>query len=329
MIKYIQPVPVGSANGLVAEIYSQVKSDFTIGIGRVAEPIALHSPSPRLLAGVWSAIRESLLAGRVRRDLKEAVVAAVSRTNRCPFCVEAHSVTARDSLLAVAHQILDPRMRSIVAWASATRSPGASILLSPPFSKKEAPEIIGTAVIFHYINRMVNVLLQTPLPSERMKGTFMRVAGYLLSGAFRSKPSGVSLKLLPEAELPPDLAWAESNPATAGAFARFAKVVEEAGRHALSDEVRARVREHIEAWNGEDPGFGRKWVEQAVSDLDEASQQACRVTLQTALASYQVDDFAVRAFRSHQPRDDEILGALAWASFTAARRVGSWLPVPS
>jgi hypothetical protein len=50
-------------------------------------------------------------------------------------------------------QIRDADVRSVVEWAAATRLPGAKILLSPPFSRKNAPEIIGTAVFFHYINR--------------------------------------------------------------------------------------------------------------------------------------------------------------------------------
>lgn len=35
--------------------------------------------------------RETLVAGRVDRAVKEAVAVAVSKTNRCPYCVEAHA----------------------------------------------------------------------------------------------------------------------------------------------------------------------------------------------------------------------------------------------
>ena len=48
-------------------------------------------------------------------------------------------------------------------------------------------------------------------------------------------------------------------------------------------------------------------------------------TVLTALASYQVDEGAIHAFRSQYQRDDKLTGAAAWASFTAARRIGSWL----
>lgn len=47
-----------------------------------------------------------------------------------------------------------------------------------------------------------------------------------------------------------------------------------------------------------------------------------RETLVAARASYQIDDALVAAYRRHYPGDDQLLAALAWASFTAARRVG-------
>jgi hypothetical protein len=55
VIKYIQPVSEATAEGLVAEVYSQIKEDF----GMLVEPFTLHSPSPQLLAGIWMATRES------------------------------------------------------------------------------------------------------------------------------------------------------------------------------------------------------------------------------------------------------------------------------
>jgi len=61
---------------------------------------------------------------------------------------------------------------------------------------------------------------------------------------------------------------------------------------------------------------------------NDVSKAAGRLALLTALASYQVDEGIVLVFRVHFPEDDKLLGTLAWASFTAARRIGSWLLVP-
>ena len=333
-IKYIKAVAPNSAEDLVARAYAQIKKEF----GALVEPFTLQSPYPELMAGAWSACRESLIVGDVRRDVKEAVAATVSRINRCPYCVDAHTImlnasSARNSADAIIHQrddqIRDPAVRSIVKWAAATRSPGAEVLLSPPFSQKDAPEIIGTAVFFHYVNRMANVLLsETPLPSNLplLKGFFKKMASWFFSRAIhRSKPLGASLELLAESELPADLVWAKRSPNIAGAFARFAAVVDRAGKDFIPENIQECVVKHVQAWDGKDPGLGRDWVEEAMNGLDEKSKDIGRLVLLTALAPYQVDDSVVHAFVTHINEDKKLLGALAWGSFTAARRIGTWL----
>lgn len=336
-IRYIQPISAGSAEGLVAEVYSQIKQEF----GSLVEPFTLHSPIPDLLAGAWMAARESQLAGKVRRDLKEAVAAAVSKINQCPYCVDAHTIMLKaigkhKSSQAITdgkvNQISDYKMYSIIKWASATRSPGSEPLLSPPFSRDEGPEIIGTAVFYHYINRMVTILLtETPLPSNRswLKRPLKKLASLLFSQAVRRLiPQGESLRFLPEADLPPDLSWSKQVATIARAFARFASTIDSVGSQTLSPEVCKLTQEQVKTWKGEDPGLSRSWTEQKIRGLSEASQAAGRLTLLTALAPHQVDDEVILDFQTHFPEDEELLGALAWASFTAARKIGTWLQQP-
>jgi AhpD family alkylhydroperoxidase len=284
------------------------------------------------------AARESQLAGNVRRDIKEAVAAAVSKINQCPYCVDAHTIMLKatgvhKTAWAIAtgkyDQIQDSKVRAIVKWALATRLPGSNSLQSPPFSEEEAPEIVGTAVFYHYINRMVSALLsETPLPSNRpwLKRPLKRLATLIFSRAIRrSISAGESLKFLSEATLPDDLAWGKTVPTVAGAYARFSAVVDDVGAYGLSAEVRARVQDHVQDWKGEDFGISRSWVEQKLRGLNEASRVAGHLTLLTAFAPYQVDDQAVLAFQTHYPENEKLLGALAWASFTAARKIGTWL----
>ena len=54
-IQYVQPVPYGSATGLTAEVYEQMQADFM-----PAPLVALHSPVPEVMAGVWSMLRETI-----------------------------------------------------------------------------------------------------------------------------------------------------------------------------------------------------------------------------------------------------------------------------
>ena len=336
-VKYIQPISAGSAEGLVAEVYSQIKQEF----GSLVEPFTLHSPIPNLLAGAWMAARESQLVGRVRRDLKEAVAAVVSTINHCPYCIDAHTITLKaigkhKASQAITNgeidQISDSKMYSMIRWASATRSPGSEPLLSPPFSREEEPEVIGTAVFYHYINRMVTILLtETPLPSNRswLKRPLKKLASLLFSEAVRRTiPRGESLRFLPEADLPPDLSWSKQVPTIAQAFACLASTIDSVGIRTLSPEVCKLIQEQVRTWKGEDPGLSRGWTEHKIRGLGEASQAAGRLTLLTALAPHQVDDETILNFQTYFPEDEELLGALAWASFTAARKIGTWLQQP-
>ncbi|MGH7373927.1 MAG: class I SAM-dependent methyltransferase [Candidatus Rokuibacteriota bacterium] len=63
VVKYVHAVAPEEATGLVASVYDEVATDF-----QITPPIILHSPAPRLLAGVWCVVRETLIAGRVPRS---------------------------------------------------------------------------------------------------------------------------------------------------------------------------------------------------------------------------------------------------------------------
>jgi AhpD family alkylhydroperoxidase len=333
-IRYLHPVSPATATGLVAAVYSQARREFGL-----LPPIPLHSPVPRLLAGAWCVLRETLLAGRVGRPVKEALAAEISRLNRCPFCIDAHTLmlaaagesdAARALAAGKPGALRDKGFREVVAWGAAHRSPGAAPLSRPPFPAADTSEMIGTAMAFHYINRMAHVFLPEsayPLPPAAYwaKGWIRKLAAgrYTALVSARRVP-GESLALLEPAELPADLPWARGNPNVAGAFARFALVVEEAGQDALHEAVRERVLERLEAWDGTDPGLGGLGKEELDGVPDE-ERAAGRLALLTALASYRVDGAVVAAYRARRPADSQLLGAVSWVSYVAARRVGRWL----
>jgi hypothetical protein len=75
--------------------------------------------------------------------------------------------------------------------------------------------------------------------------------------------------------------------------------------------------------------MGRGWVEEALKGFSERSKTVGRLVLLTAFAPYQVDEKIVRSFLTNFPGDDKLLSALAWSSFSAARRIGKWLHKPS
>jgi AhpD family alkylhydroperoxidase len=318
VIRFIHPTRPNEATGLLVPVYAQIKNDF----GRVVEPFLLHSPNPELLAGAWMGCRETELVGSVPRNVKEAVATAVSAKNKCGFCVDAHTIMLReggekDAVGAVVKgkydKLEDVKMRTVLEWVQNRENP-------KPFSRQEAPEIIGTVVYFHYINRMATILLtKTPLPTGQplLKGTMLNVATQMFSTAYkRPKTVGDSLQFLPEAELPADLEWAKEAPNVAGAFARFAKAVEYAGEIGLPKEVQLEVDKRINAaftgkGNAELPDLG-----------DHKLNSAAELAFLTAVSTHSVDDKMILAFRKHYPEDKQLLGALSWASFAAARKIG-------
>ncbi len=334
-IRYVEPVRYGSATGLIAELYQQMKADFMVG-----PVMTLQSPLPEVMAGAWSILRETLLAGRVDRAIKEAVAAAVSKKNQCHFCVDAHTLMLRaigkhdvaDAILRGDYDsIHDGQLRSLFQWATADQITDPNQLSFSAFGRRDAPELIGTAVVFHYVNRMVDVFLGQavlPLPGAPNGVTRRLYAATMDKKIVRPLEQGNSLKFVPQSELPHDLSWASGNSAMAAAFAGFATVVEEVGKTVLPEEVRVLIREYVQAWNGEVMGISPRWVEDAVVHMKRAHRSAARLTLLTALAPYQVDSCAVEEFRSQYSDDAQLIAATAWASFTAARRAGVWLAAP-
>jgi len=336
LIKYLDTVPAATAQGLVEQVYAQIRREF-----QLVPPVTLHAPSPELLAGVWGMLRETIVAGPVDRALREVVCEAVSRINQCSFCVDAHSTLltganhkrAADAIHANRpDQISDPRMRDLAQWSLANRTPGAEVLSDPPFTAEDAPEIIGSAVCFHYIDRMVSVFLSeapVPLPSwlRWLRGTVIQVSGSTVGKRLMSiyvEPGG-AVGSLPEAAPSQEFSWAQSKPAVASAIGRLEAVVEAEGKKVLPETVRTLVVERVASWNGEEPALSRNWVETAVSSLDTSDQPAGRLALLVALAPYQIDEGVIQEFRAGNPSDTALLGSAAWASFTATRRIAGWL----
>lgn len=333
-VRYFSPDFSVRRNELADRTLKQIQREF----GARVEPFTLHLPLPELLAGAWMACRESLLVGSVRRDLKEAVASAVSVTNRCPYCVDAHSIMVLASsgedyspafLSGHYDTIADPDVRKVVRWAAATRSPGSEHLHSPPFSAAEAAEFIGTAVFFHYINRMVTMLLGTsPLPfsSGKLKEAAIRIAAWFFGRAVRqSKEPCASIDLLPRADLPEDLLWSKSSPCIAGAYASFSRVLDDAGATVLSGKVKASVLKALDAWDGSDPEPRNALVTSGFEEYTGADKAASDLALSAALFPWRLTERDVTAFSNYYPGDKPLLAVLAWGSFSAARRIGRWI----
>lgn len=337
-INHVAAVPPGAAAPRARAVYDQLERDF----GVLAPPIALHASAPEVMAAAWLLLRESMVApGRAGRAGKEAVAAAVSATNTCPYCVDVHGAMLRALAGGGALADLAPDrpgarrdgpIAALAAWAApdpAAAPPAA------PFPAAEAPEYVGVAVTFHYLNRMVNVFLEdAPMPPGAPRAglpVVKRILSRMIRSAGRGAgPAGDGLALLEPAPAPPDLDWAAPTPVIADAFARAYAAIGAAGRRTVPAPVRALVRAELAAWDGRARGVGAAWVEAPLARLDPADRAVGRLTLLTAMASYQVSAAVVEDCRAALPGGDgALIEAAAWAALAAARRAAARLaPAP-
>jgi AhpD family alkylhydroperoxidase len=327
-LQYLVPVKPSKASGLVAKVYSQIKQDF----GRIVEPFTLHSPIPSILAGAWMAARESELVGHAPRNVKEAIAASISKLNQCPYCVDAHTIMLRASgekrtakLMAQEQydEIKPDQTKEIVKWALSTLSPKSKLINKPPFTKELAPELIGTAVFYHYINPLVTIFLgNSPLPLPFFKSQLKPIASRLFKKAVNSpKLPGDSLDLLPEAKLPEDLSWAKGSPNVSGAYARFAEAFSDLEGTVIPKRTQHIVNKYIDNWSGEIHKFGTEHLEEIASHLKPELKIATKIALLTVFSPYKITQENIKEFQNFFTQQ-ELLGITAWASFTRARKIG-------
>lgn len=277
--RHVAPMPYGAASGGVRRVYDAVERDF----GMLAPPVAVHSPAPVVMAAVWRLLRSTLLLpGTTSRAEREAVAAAVSRANRCPYCVEVHD--ASHAALAA------PDHGDLAAWAAGDGP-------APRRDQTELAELADVATTFEYLNRVVTVFLpESPVPPSAPPAARDR-ALRLLGTAARRDASGRRTAGAPE--LLGDVA------AAAGAALPDA------------DEVRAGIDRGLRrtrTW-AEDPSVG------AVADLAPAHRGRARLAVLAAAAPWRVTAAVVDEARAGASgRGDGTVVALVAAGAAAAAR---------
>ncbi|MFF1692596.1 carboxymuconolactone decarboxylase family protein [Streptomyces sp. NPDC058257] len=328
--RYTDPVLPKSATGRTAEAYAQMAGDF--GIAEPAPLVAL-SPAPELFTATWALLRESLLvggddtfgSGGTTRTDRELVALGVSLANRCPFCVSAHTVMLHATGdHRVAERVLrgerpeDPDQARLLAWARATRTPRAPELVRPPFPRAHAPAHIGTALSFHFINRVASSLItEDMLPGNAQRFRAVRSLGgrTLQKAVRRTVDPGDALSLLDDPQ--PGPAWAAGTPIGSAYAALRAAAAMGAGLLDKADQ--ALVQATVAAWDGAHPPL--PWD----ALPDRASRPGARLALLAALAPYRITDEDVAAWKKPPFSDHCLVHLIAYGAFTAVDRIESTL----
>ncbi|WRZ95876.1 carboxymuconolactone decarboxylase family protein [Streptomyces sp. NBC_01007] len=321
--RYTTPPPRKSATGATADAYTQLASDF--GMERPATFVVLSS-APELLTATWALTRESLIAGAGDRTGKELAALGVSLANRCPFCVDAHTMllhaTGDHSLaeaIARGETPSDERQARVLAWGRASRTPGAPELTPYPFPAAHAPAYLGTMLTFHFINRIASALLtENLLPGNAQRFRAVRsLGGRSLAGTVRRRPApGAGLTLLDAPGPGPD--WARGT-SVGPAYAALRDAAT-AGGGLLDEADHALVRETLRGWDGAHPSL-------AWEGLPDRSRPGARLALLAALAPYRITDEDVTAWRKPDHSDRHLVRLVAYGAFAAVDRVERGLPV--
>lgn len=324
--RYTDPVLAKSASGRTADAYAQMAADF--GIAEPAPLVAL-SPAPELFTSAWALLRESLLVGGddalgsdgTTRTDRELVAVGVSLANRCPFCVNAHTMMLHATGdHRVAERVLrgeqpeDPAQGRLLAWGKSTRTPQAPELVPAPFPRAHAPAHIGTALTFHFINRVASSLItEAILPCNAQRFRAVRSLGgrTFQKRVRRSLAPGDSLSLFDDPQ--PGPSWAAGTPIGPAYAALRAAATTGAG---LLDEAdQAFVRATVAAWDGAHPPPAWEALP------DRTSSPGARLALLAALAPYRITDKDVAAWKKPPFSDHCLVHLIAYGAFTAVDRI--------
>ncbi|MFC8780633.1 carboxymuconolactone decarboxylase family protein [Streptomyces nigra] len=323
VFRHTEPLPPRSATGTVAEAYAQIRHDF--GISDPSTFVVLSS-TPELLASAWALMRESLIAGPGGRTGKELVALGVSLANRCPFCVDAHTVLlhatgdhALAERLARGETPADETHARLVEWGRRTREPGAP--LEPyPFPSEDLPGYLGTALSFHFINRIASALLaENLLPggAQRFRAVRSVVGRSLARTVRRTARPGASLMLLDPVDAGESPAWAGGTPVGVA----YAALLRAAMRGAalLGTDEHEVVEAALQDWDGSHPPLTGDGFP------DRREHPGARLALLAALAPYRITEEDVAAWRTREHSDHCLVHLVAYGAFVAVDRIESSL----
>src|SRR5262247_1035614 len=147
-MRYVHAIPRRKVTGLVAQVYDMIEEDFFIN-----GSLTSRSKVPALLAGVWTAGRESILVDdRLDRTTKEAMNAVLSQVTDCPYCGDMlvslvhaggnHEAASNLFTENEAH-VSDATLRKRLAWVRSVATHGAKMHPPVPFTAAELPEAIA------------------------------------------------------------------------------------------------------------------------------------------------------------------------------------------
>ncbi|GMH38977.1 hypothetical protein BSKO_06875 [Bryopsis sp. KO-2023] len=316
-------------------------------------PNTVHFFYPPLLLGFYSAFREACLAdGALTRKQKEILGSFVSSFNTCSFCTNMHQIFAKSQgadidEVRMAVAVSDPSLLSdkhlsdIIRWMKLAQQKNPQEIIKPDVYEGEIPEILGTAFLYNYINRVVDLFITQDkifpaIPGivrflyDRSQLVKSFVESWMVKNVFLNKTvlPGESADLMDHfPDLPEDMSWAKSSKPVRQAFAYWAWAIDALAEAYLPKNVVEFVGKYIdEHYDGTTPPLSRNWVFSAAEEMEgsEAERFAASFMLLVAFARFQIDDSFLADLEKRFPDFDVRRAMCMWASFRTARNIANW-----
>ena len=336
-LKYIN---FNNNNATIKKINKQINNDFGL-VG----PLTLSSVSKNVHAIRWANLREVFTVNTyVNRLEKEIIARGISQANKCSYCVDVHNA----SIASIGDQktpiginekarktIADTRINALTEWSLNTKKPDANIIKNPPFNKNEATEIIGTALVFHSTNRLVDIFLEdSPLPKFIANSIFKKLAlniasKTLFKGMVSKKViAGDSLEFI-SSELHLNTPnWAKSVPLYAKTLIARNQLINSIEKEIIPEQIVRLFKTKVNDWKGEEMPLGRNWINEILSPVDITHTPIAKLIFLSAYTPHTITEKDISEFRQTNQSDKELVDICYWAIQIITDRISSWLIKP-
>jgi len=167
----IAPLTSQPDDPIVSAVFAEIDAAF----GMVPNLFRTYAHHPPLLQANWEKVKALMMAGSLRREVKETIAVLVSKDNSCSYCVAAHTA-ALQSLGMTAEQIaaleasldgtdFDAKEKALIRFArQANRNPLAiadaefQVLRQAGAQDAEIVEALGVMEVFTSFNKFLDSL---------------------------------------------------------------------------------------------------------------------------------------------------------------------------
>lgn len=206
---------------------------------------------------------------------------------------------------------------------------------SPPFTRNEAPELIGTLFCFNVTNRLVNIFLgESALPISKER-KLLRAIMEFMATRIMLKPlvtkklkGGESLSLIPVSNGEKLPKWVGEVENISIAFSAVTAHVKKIEKELIPKSIVEKVNSALENWNGQQLPSRGEWLDESIKDLNGTDQTLAKLVLLVMFASFSVTEKDIVAFRKIHPGDKELIDYCYWAATKATIRILDWVAMP-